>query len=161
MADVSKPTEALSARDDSVTGEALATPRLRAEARLGELLVPATDALRRILTTDMSALDNAAQSAGYKVQLTAAMHVIDGCLSIAAQGGGATTRKAAQILAAVGGDAVNKELMRRAAQRLRSSERQRIVEAVPAKSEADVMQPTAAEADGGDDATRSESTGDT
>lgn len=97
-----------------------------------------------------------------KTQLAAAMHIIDGCLGMAAQGGGGTTRKAAQILAAVGGDAVNKELMRRYAQKARSSERQRIVEAVPAVSEAQAMQPMAAEADGGDATTADErSTGDT
>jgi len=154
MAEVSGVTNALSAQDDMVKGEALATPKARAEQEVQKLLPSATSALRRILELDVGSLDNIAQSAAMKVQLTAAMHVIDGCLGMAAAGSGGTTRNAAKILAAVGGDAVTRELQRRYAMKQRSSERQRIVEAVPAAvSNDDAMQLTAAD-DVRDDATR-------
>jgi hypothetical protein len=138
----------------------MATPRMRAEKRVSELLPSATAALRRIMDEGHT-VESMAQAVALKTQYQAAMSVIDGCLGMGAAGSGGNTRKAAQILAAVGGDAVTRELQRRYAQKARSSERQRIVEAVPAQSEAQSMQPSAAEADGGDATTRGESASDT
>lgn len=152
-----------------LSGKQLEPPRLRAERKIAELLPIAAGALRRILEMDMRDLEANAQSAGLRVQLEAATHVIDGCLGMAAAAGDKQTRNAAKILAAVGGDAVTRELQRRYAQK--RAERQRIVEAVPAvsdepASESDAadsgsdnaVQPTAAEADGGSasDDTRSD-----
>lgn len=136
MADVSRGTDKLTPRDDTVSGEALATPRLRAEREVLGALDPAVRAMRRILDQDMTLLESGAQSAGMRVQAELAMRVIDACLGMAGTGERGTTRKAAQILAAVGGDAVNKELMRRYAAKLRTTERSRIVDAVPAQADA-------------------------
>lgn len=165
-------TAELSARDDRlVQGDALATPRHRAEREIEGLLTPAAAALRRFLEADMSLLEHNAQSAGYKAQAELAMRVIDGCMGMVGAGEGRGTRSAAKILAAVGGSAVTAELQRRYAAKQRSYERQRFIEAVPAKVEA--VQPMAAEADGGsvaretpaadggDAADAAQSTGDT
>ena len=131
-----------------------------------ELIKPAVLAMRQILTANPHSYESTAASAFSKVQLTAAIYTLDACKGIAAESG-KQTRKAAQILAAVGGDAINRELMRRYAVKQRSSERQRIVQAVEATSDAadggsvareTSAQPTAAEADGGD---AQRSTGDT
>jgi hypothetical protein len=107
-------------------------------------------AAMRCMTLDARDVENMAQASAMRAQLSFAMSVIDGCRGIASEQGGRTTRNAAKILATVGGDAVTKELMRRYAAKQRTSERARIIEAVPAVSE--VKQSTQVSVD---DATRS------
>lgn len=115
-------------------GESLALPRHRVERELTELIQPAALALKQILSANPHSYESTAASAFSKVQLTAAIYTLDACKGIASESG-KQTRKAAQILASVGGDAINRELMRRYAAKQRSSERQRIVQAVEAVSE--------------------------
>lgn len=126
----------MAAEKDLLKGEELLTPRQRSERLLTELIEPAAIALKRILELNPMDTTNNAQAGTMRTQFELSMAIIE-----AARGIDSGRPAARAVLAAVGSDAVNREMMRRLAAKQAESrnaeraERRRIVEATPAHAE--------------------------